>query len=217
MLTRTLNARRRGLAVLGGLLLVAIGLTAAPPAGAAVSPASERPAVFRNGTWFLRPALSSGPSVSFGFGLAGDLPVAGDWDGDGRDTPGVVRGANWFIRNANSSGPSTTFRFGLAGDLPVAGDWDQDRDDTPGVFRNGTWFYRNGLGPSVVHSFGFGLAGDLPAVWSRSRCSPAYSGVCVPPPPPDLDCGDISARNFRVRPPDPHRFDGDRDGIGCET
>jgi micrococcal nuclease len=38
---------------------------------------------------------------------------------------------------------------------------------------------------------------------------------------PDLDCGDIPYRNFRVRwdvaNPDPHHFDGNRNGIGCET
>jgi micrococcal nuclease len=35
-------------------------------------------------------------------------------------------------------------------------------------------------------------------------------------PPPDLDCPEISYRNFRVIGSDPHRFDGDHDGIGCE-
>jgi len=39
----------------------------------------------------------------------------------------------------------------------------------------------------------------------------------VPPPPPDLDCGEISHRNFKVVGSDPHRFDGDGDGIGCES
>jgi micrococcal nuclease len=48
------------------------------------------------------------------------------------------------------------------------------------------------------------------------RCDPSYPDVCIPPPPPDLDCKDIPYRRFRVRPPDPHRFDGDYDGIGCE-
>lgn len=48
-------------------------------------------------------------------------------------------------------------------------------------------------------------------------CDPAYPTVCIPPPPPDLDCGDISYRDFKVLPPDPHHFDGDHDGIGCET
>ena len=33
--------------------------------------------------------------------------------------------------------------------------------------------------------------------------SPAYPTVCIPPPPPDLNCGDISFRRFEVRPPDP--------------
>jgi micrococcal nuclease len=40
--------------------------------------------------------------------------------------------------------------------------------------------------------------------------------VCIPPPPPDLDCADVPERRFAVLPPDPHRFDGDGDGIGCE-
>lgn len=54
-----------------------------------------------------------------------------------------------------------------------------------------------------------------------SNCDPSYVGVCIPPPPPDLDCGDITYRRFTVRwdvvRPDPHGFDGDRDGIGCES
>jgi micrococcal nuclease len=48
------------------------------------------------------------------------------------------------------------------------------------------------------------------------NCDPAYPTVCIPPPPPDLDCGEIGFRNFTVLPPDPHGFDGDNDGIGCE-
>jgi micrococcal nuclease len=54
-----------------------------------------------------------------------------------------------------------------------------------------------------------------------SNCAPSYPDVCIPPPPPDLDCGQILHRGFRViytvASPDPHRFDGDRDGVGCET
>ena len=50
-----------------------------------------------------------------------------------------------------------------------------------------------------------------------SRCDPSYPGVCIPPPPPDLNCGDISLRRFRVVGADPHRFDIDGDGLGCES
>lgn len=48
-----------------------------------------------------------------------------------------------------------------------------------------------------------------------ANCDPSYPDVCIPPPPPDLNCGDIPFRNFRVLPPDPHNFDGNNDGIGC--
>jgi hypothetical protein len=49
-----------------------------------------------------------------------------------------------------------------------------------------------------------------------ATCHPSYPSVCIPPPPPDLDCGDIVYRRFTVLPPDPHNFDSDDDGIGCE-
>lgn len=47
-------------------------------------------------------------------------------------------------------------------------------------------------------------------------CSPCYPGLCIPPPPPDLDCGEIPFCRFRVVGCDPHGFNGDGDGIGCE-
>lgn len=52
---------------------------------------------------------------------------------------------------------------------------------------------------------------------SRGGCDPSYPTVCIPSPPPDLDCGDISFRRFQVLAPDPHHFDADHDGIGCES
>ncbi len=51
----------------------------------------------------------------------------------------------------------------------------------------------------------------------RDQPEPESDGdYVVPAPPPDLDCGEIADRNFPVRPGDPHRFDADGDGIGCE-
>jgi len=54
-------------------------------------------------------------------------------------------------------------------------------------------------------------------VQSQNQCDSSYPSVCIPPYPPDLDCGEIGYSNFRVVPPDPHGFDGDRDGTGCEV
>jgi hypothetical protein len=55
-----------------------------------------------------------------------------------------------------------------------------------------------------------------PAAPAGGNCHPSYPDVCIPPAPPDLNCGDVPYKNFRVLPPDPHRFDGNKDGWGCE-
>ena len=51
----------------------------------------------------------------------------------------------------------------------------------------------------------------------QNNCDPSYPDFCIAPGHADLDCGEISERNFRVLQPDPHRFDADKDGIGCES
>ena len=60
----------------------------------------------------------------------------------------------------------------------------------------------------------------LRGVWGRcvqlAACHPAYPDACIPPPPPDLECSDVDKRRFTVLRPDPHNFDGDHNGIGCE-
>jgi hypothetical protein len=49
-------------------------------------------------------------------------------------------------------------------------------------------------------------------------CNPSYPEprTCIKSPPPKLNCDNIPFRNFKVVEPDPHVFDGDNDGIGCE-
>jgi micrococcal nuclease len=43
------------------------------------------------------------------------------------------------------------------------------------------------------------------------------AGACIPIVSYDLDCSDIPDRNFRVVGNDMHSFEGDGDGIACET
>ena len=50
----------------------------------------------------------------------------------------------------------------------------------------------------------------------QSDCSPSYPDVCIPDSGEDLNCADIPYSNLKVLPPDPHGFDRDGDGIGCE-
>jgi len=59
---------------------------------------------------------------------------------------------------------------------------------------------------------------DVPEmiVESENNCDSSYPDVCIPPWPPDLNCGDVRYVNFKVLPDDPHGFDDDNNGIGCE-
>ena len=52
---------------------------------------------------------------------------------------------------------------------------------------------------------------------SDPSCHPSYPDFCIPPPPPDLDCDDVNGSNFTVVGTDPHGFDGEGDGRGCES
>ena len=56
-------------------------------------------------------------------------------------------------------------------------------------------------------------ATDPPA--AASSCAPGYS-PCVPPYPPDVNCGDLSFP-VQVSGTDPHGLDRDGDGLGCES
>lgn len=49
------------------------------------------------------------------------------------------------------------------------------------------------------------------------NCDASYPDVCIASPPPDLDCSDVAVKGFKVVPPDPHGFDREGDGIGCEA
>ncbi len=54
-----------------------------------------------------------------------------------------------------------------------------------------------------------------PDVEPASECDPNYSGTCVPQVSYDLNCDDIGG-SVTVVGSDPHGFDGDGDGSGCE-
>jgi len=123
--------------------------------------------VFRpgNGLLYLKNDNTPGfADVAINYGLAGDVPVAGDWDGNGTATIGVYRNGIYYLRNSNTVGfANLAFAFGLPGDLPVVGDWNNDGTDTIGVYRNGTFYLRNtnDAGPADI-SFSLGNPGDVP-------------------------------------------------------
>ncbi len=126
--------------------------------------------VTADGVWN---GLSGGDDVDV-FGIAGDIPLAGDWQGDGFDEVGVARvadGALWFFLDYNGSGRwdagDVAKRFGIAGDQPTVGDWNGDGTDDIGVHR-GNLFYLDSNGSGAFEGsdsvFRFGNPGDTPII-----------------------------------------------------
>jgi hypothetical protein len=110
------------------------------------------------------------------FGTTGDLPIAGDWDGNGKDSIAVYRpstGETFFTNNdvspqslgqtvLNPTNDFTAF-LGDPEDLPYAGDWNGDGKDSLGLFRPSAAISflsddNINLRPPVL----FGQAGDQP-------------------------------------------------------
>ncbi len=117
--------------------------------------------------------------VQYRFGITGDVPVLGDWDGSGVKRIGVFRNGTWYLDIANKNvldGSVRTVSFGQAGDVPLVGDWTGTGHPSLGLFRAGTFIldlsgHLSGVptGQSDA-TFSFGQAGDKPVVadWSGS-------------------------------------------------
>ena len=115
-------------------------------------------------SWALSNAFGGMGDHSFNFGNPGDIPVVGDWDGNGSFTPGVVRDAWWYLSNDFSGTTHIVTPYGNAGDIPVVGDWDGNGTSTPGIVRN-AWFYLSNGFSGVTHvATPYGDGGDIPVV-----------------------------------------------------
>jgi hypothetical protein len=142
-------------------------------------------AVFRSGFWILDKngniQWDGEPADKVaGFGMAGDIPVIGNWDHTVReDKIGVFRNGLWLLDyNGNYQWdiPDKMAALGTTGDIPVIGDWNNDKDDEIGVFRNGFWILdKSGNfvweGEPADEVAGFGMAGDIPVVgdWNNDK------------------------------------------------
>jgi hypothetical protein len=113
------------------------------------------------------------------YGLTTDLPVVGDWQGNGHHSVGVFRQGTWILDwNGNGTYDSgdKICSFGLATDIPVVGDWTGEGRSKIGVFRGGLWVLdADGSCAQETSdpSFYFGGAGDTPVVgdWNGDRIS----------------------------------------------
>ena len=151
--------------------------------------------VFRNGNWYLDSngdgqwsGCGTTPSSDrcYSFGQAGDIPVVGDWNGNGVSKIGVFRNGMWYLDYPGTGSwvgcgapadptKDACISYGMTGDIPIVGDWNGNGVSKIGVFRNGMWYLDYpgtaswvGCGapgdPTKDVCISYGMTGDIPIV-----------------------------------------------------
>ncbi len=140
--------------------------------------------LYSKGKWYLdkngnglRDGCQTDACAKFLGSRAGDIPVVGDWSGDGTDKIGIYNQGQWFLdRNGNGIWDGCAVDIcvdyfgGLSIDKPVVGDWTGEGISKIGIYQNGVWFLdKNGNGfwddcGVDICVPGFGVAGDTPLV-----------------------------------------------------
>ena len=70
------------------------------------------------------------------FGRAGDVPLVGDFDGDGIEEIAVYRSGVFILdSNGNRELDATDKTFEMGAGKPVVGDWDGDGIDEPAIYQ----------------------------------------------------------------------------------
>jgi hypothetical protein len=109
---------------------------AAPPADLAI----WRPTT---GQWWVMGGPGSSQTIQ-GWGTNGDIPVPGDYDGDGKTDFSIFRPSNsqWYIVYSGSNTFPPPYAFGIAGDKPAQADYDGDGRTDAAVFRpsDNNWY-----------------------------------------------------------------------------
>jgi N-acetylmuramoyl-L-alanine amidase len=104
------------------------------------------------GIWYLRNSV--GRTTQVDFGREGDIPLMGDWDGDGIDTPAVYRpDEGRLIVRSGLQQVSFVYRMPTGG-TPVVADTDGDGRDTVSLAWGGHLYIMDGLGKGPAELVG---------------------------------------------------------------
>jgi len=113
-------------------------------------------------TFYIRAGENQAPK-ELAMGIAGDIPLWADINGDGKPEPGVYRKGQWLISTHGDGNADLKVSFGgNDGDVPLIADVDGDGRQDLVIFRAGEWSVRGTRNVAVVQLFHFGTAGDIP-------------------------------------------------------
>ena len=134
--------------------------------------------LFRTGVWYVDLRNNGTVDTSFIMGGAGDIPVAGDFLGDGRAGFGVFRPSNgvWYLDRDGNHAVDFVSAWGTSGDQPVVADYDGDGRADRAVYRSGHWYLDLGLNSTLdaIHYLGGdpadqAIAGDFDGDWKADN------------------------------------------------
>jgi hypothetical protein len=113
--------------------------------------------------WF---ALSSsgGSPFQIYFGATTDVPVPGDYDGDGKTDAVIFRPSTglWYGPRTGAAQIVIQTTVGQSGDVPVPGDYDGDGKTDPAIYRPSLGMFFAVLSGGGTKSSTFGAPGDVP-------------------------------------------------------
>ena len=106
----------------------------------------------------------------FGMGDGEEVPLAGDWNGNGIRSIGTFQAGVWQLDvngDGRFDGNDPIVTFGRSGDLPVVGDFDGDGVEEIAIYRSGLWIIdsnRNYELDATDQTFDMGGSLDQPVV-----------------------------------------------------
>ena len=125
--------------------------------------AADNPAENAAYTWYILNSNDNSVSMTQ-IGIAGDVNVQGDYDGDGTADIAMFTPSTgmWQLR-LSATGQTANYQWGANGDVPLVGDYDGDGINDLVVFRpsNGNWYVRRSI-DGVMMARHWGMIGDRP-------------------------------------------------------
>jgi hypothetical protein len=113
--------------------------------------------------WYAPGTAGAGPFQIY-FGATTDLPVPGDYDGDGRTDAAIFRPSTglWYGPRTGAAQIVVQMYLGASGDVPVPGDYDGDGKTDPAIWRPSTGLFFAVDSGGGTSSATLGQVGDIP-------------------------------------------------------